>query len=255
VRADWHFHDTADPLVRYLRDRRLRVALDAALRLTGRSPGQMSALIVCGGVGGEGTYLKNIGFRDVTVSDFSEEALAICRARDPRLQTVLLDAEQADLPDASFDVVLVQDGLHELRRPAVGLTEMLRLSRRAAIVIEPHQGLVARLFGTRWEYHEGVANYVFRWSRHDLQDVVFSFLRDPAVVVNVTRLWDHNVVVGRVARFAGGGRLGLLLARTTYFALDTLFAGLGNMMVAVIVKPDRTPPKPGSEQHGGDRGH
>ena len=176
----------------------------------------------------------------MTVSDFSRHALAICSARDSRLETCLSDAERYDLPDESFDVVLVQDGLHELRRPTAGLTEMLRLSRSIAIVIEPYDGLVGRLFGTKWEVHGGVANYVFRWRRRLVKDIVHSFLRSDAVTVRVSRMWDHNVMVGRVARLAGRGAAAAAVARAVYFVLNTFFAGLGNMMVAVIVKPDRT---------------
>jgi SAM-dependent methyltransferase len=239
ARSDWHFHDTQDPLVRYLRDRRIRLAMKQAAAMTGRAPRELTALVVCGGVGGEGTYLKNLGCRSVTVSDFSSRALEICRARDRRLETHLLDAEHADLPDGCFDVVLVQDGLHELRRPTVGLTEMLRMSRLITIVIEPHDGFVGRLFGTRWEFHEGVANYVFRWNGPLVESVTHSFLRAPDVSVGVTRLWDHNVVVGRVARLAGGGAASLMAARAMYFLLDAVLAGLGNMMIAVIVQNPR----------------
>jgi hypothetical protein len=236
--ADWQFHDSNDPLVRYLRDRRIRIALTQALAMTGRAPEQLTALVVCGGVGGEGTYLKNLGCRSVTVSDFSRHALEICHARDSRLHTHLSDAEGSDLPNESFDIVLVQDGLHELARPTLGLTEMLRLSRLVTIVIEPHDGIVARLFGTTWEVHGDVVNYVFRWNRRLVERVVRSFLRTRAVTVRVTRFWDHNVVVGRVARLLGGGAASVALARAVYFILDALFIGLGNMMVAVIVKAD-----------------
>jgi len=242
TRADWQFHDTKEPLVRYLRDRRIQLSLKQAIAMTGRSPQELTALVVCGGVGGEGTYLKNLGCRSVTVSDFSRHALEICRSRDSRLETRLSDAEHTDLPDESFDIVLVQDGLHELRRPTLGLTEMLRLSRLIIIVIEPYDGLVGRLFGTTWEVHGGVVNYVFRWNRRLVEDVVRSFLRAPAVTVRVTRLWDHNVIVGRVARLAGRGSVAVAVARTIYFVLDTLCGGLGNMMLAVIVKRDRTGP-------------
>ena len=74
-------------------------------------------------------------------------ALDVCKARDPRLDTRQMDAEALDVPDNSYDIVLVQDGLHELRRPVLGLTEMLRVARRAVIVIEPHTGVVAGLLG------------------------------------------------------------------------------------------------------------
>lgn len=249
TRADWDFHDTREPLIRYLRDRRIRIALTQALAITGRSPEDLTALVVCGGVGGEGTYLKNLGCRSVTVTDFSQHALEICRERDPRLETRVADAEHHDLPDESFDIVLVQDGLHELRRPTVGLTEMLRLSRLATIVIEPYDGIVGRRFGTRWEAHGGVINYVFRWNKRLVGDVVCSFLRAPAVTTRVIRLWDHNVIVGRMARLAGRGAAGVVVARAIYFALDTVFAGLGNMMIAVVVKGERERAGAGSNAH------
>jgi ubiquinone/menaquinone biosynthesis C-methylase UbiE len=240
---DWAFHDTADPVMRYLRDRRLGVAVDALIEGTGLVPEQWTALVVCGGVGGEGTYLANRGCRSVVVSDFSTHALEICARRDRRLRTLQLNAEALELPDNSYDVVLVQDGLHELRRPVLGLTEMMRVARRAVAVIEPHQGIVARMIGTVWEKHEGQdaaghvgENYVFRWNNQFFTDVARSYLLREATAVNVIRFWDHNVTIGRVARLAGGGRPGLLAARATYGLLDGLTWWMGNALVGIVLK-------------------
>jgi hypothetical protein len=240
---DWEFHDTADPVMRYLRDRRLGVAVNALSERTGLLPEQWTALVVCGGVGGEGTYLANRGCKSVLVSDFSAHALEICARRDPRLRTLQLNAEALDVPDNSFDVVLVQDGLHELRRPVLGLTEMLRVARRAVAVIEPHGGIVARMLGTVWEQHEGDdgaggsgKNYVFRWNARFLADVARSYLLDEAKDVHVIRFWDHNVTIRRVADLAGGGRRGLLAARATYGVLDGVVPWMGNAMVGIVTK-------------------
>lgn len=240
---DWEFHDTADPVMRYLRDRRLGVAVNALSKRIGLLPEQWTALVVCGGVGGEGTYLANRGCQSVVVSDFSAHALEICARRDPRLRTLQLNAEALDLPDNTFDVVLVQDGLHELRRPVLGLTEMLRVARRAVAVIEPHGGIVARMLGTVWEQHEGDdgaggsgKNYVFRWNARFLADVARSYLLDEAKDVHVIRFWDHNVTIRRVADLAGGGRRGLLAARATYGVLDGVVPWMGNAMVGIVTK-------------------
>jgi SAM-dependent methyltransferase len=241
---DWQVHDTRDPILRYLRDRRLQVGVDYLCKRTGQSLKDWDALVVCGGVGGEGTYLANRGFRSVTVSDFSAQALEICRARDPRLQTVQLNAEALALPDNSYDVVLVQDGLHELRRPVLGLTEMLRVARRAAIIVEPHSGIIARLFGTVWEQHETgergggdhAENYVFRWDAHRLRDVTRSYLMKDAVDVTAIRFWDHNVSLRRVADLVGGGRLGLTTVKAAYLALNMGLWWMGNAMVGIVLK-------------------
>jgi ubiquinone/menaquinone biosynthesis C-methylase UbiE len=250
--GDWAFHDTSDPVMRYLRDRRLRVAVDALIEAMGLQPEQWTALVVCGGVGGEGTYLANRGCRSVVVSDFSAHALGICERRDPRLRTRQLNAEALDVPDDSYDVVLVQDGLHELRRPVLGLTEMMRVARRAVAVIEPHRGIVSHLFGRVWERHEdhypeaeageGAAadrvgeNYVFRWNAQLFTDVARSYLMKEASDVKVIRFWNHHPIVGRVAGLAGGGRLGLLAARATYGLLDRTAWWIGNAMVGIVTK-------------------
>jgi hypothetical protein len=141
--------------------------------------------------------------------------------------------------------VLVQDGLHELRRPVLGLTEMLRVARRAVVVIEPHGGLVARLMGTVWEVHEdgngiggpGTAqNYVFRWNRRVFRDVARSYLLDEVAKVEVVRFWDHNVTVRRLAEGVGGGRLGLAAAKATYMALNAGLWWMGNAMAGIVLK-------------------
>jgi len=243
--SDWEFHDTADPIVRYLRDRRLQIAIDHLCTRTGETPDRWSALVVCGGVGGEGTYLANRGCRSVAVSDFSSAALEICKQRDPRLATVQQNAEALTVPDNAYDVVLVQDGLHELRRPTLGLSEMLRVARRAAVVIEPHGGIVARLLGTVWERHDGdgsdaaggkAQNYVFRWNRQVFTDVTRSYLLDEAKDVDVVRFWDHNVMIRRVADMVGGGRLGLATAKGAYGLLDAGLWWMGNAMVGIVLK-------------------
>src|SRR5665647_2867722 len=77
----WEGHHTSDPLTRYLRDRRLRVGLHILKKVGRLDPANQTALLVCGGVGGEGTFLRTFGFQDVTVSDLSKEALEHCRRR------------------------------------------------------------------------------------------------------------------------------------------------------------------------------
>jgi SAM-dependent methyltransferase len=234
----WDFHDTPDPLTRYLRDRRLSIAL-AMLRAHMPDPYEsLSALVVCGGVGGEGTFLARQGFGEVTVSDFSDAALAICQERDPRLRTIRLDAEAVELADGSFDVVLVQDGLHHLTRPTLGLSEMLRVARRAVIVIEPHSGITGRIFGTTWEEEEGATNYVFRWNKHLLREVTYSYLVNPDVVVCAKRIWDHGGVMARMTSVVKPRRFAVGVARGSYGILNTVARPLGNMFVAVVVKAE-----------------
>jgi SAM-dependent methyltransferase len=228
------FHDDPDPLIRFVRDRRLNLAIGELRRRIGDSLAECSVLVVCGGVGGEATHMARRGFTNVTNSDYSANALDQCRQRDPRLKTVRLDAERMDLDDESFDLVVVQDGLHHLRRPALGLNEMLRVAKRGVVVIEPHRGLVGRVLGQEWEDIAGTRNYVFRWDADVFAQVIRSQLvRDPADLACI-RLWDHGQHVHRVATRLPP-RLRLATAKLIYLALRP-FSRVGNMFVGVAVK-------------------
>lgn len=243
-RVRWAFHDSADPLVRYVRDRRLKFAIRTLGRRGASDVAPLSVLVVCGGVGGEGTFLANAGFGHVTVSDIAPAALQICRERDARLDTLELDAQDLALPEGAFDVVLVQDGLHHLTRPVTGFNEMLRVARLAVVVIEPYESLVGHLLGQTWERQGDAVTYVFRWERRLIRDVARSQLGNAVRDARVMRLWDHSSTVERVAM--KGARLlsrdqppsrdrGHQLARCLYGLLRPL-DWCGNNMVAVVMK-------------------
>jgi SAM-dependent methyltransferase len=236
-RDDWSFHVTSDPLIRFLRDRRMRIALDVLRKRGLLDTARQSVLVVCGGVGGEGVFLRRFGFSDVTVTDLSDAALAVCGRLDPRLKTMPVNAEDmAQIPDAGYDLVLVQDGLHHLPRPVLGFTEMLRIARTAVIVIEPHDSLVGKLIGTEWERHGEAVNYVFRWNHSMLKQATLSYLLQSDAVVLSRRVWDHNVAVGRMVKRLPE-RWRLTAAKGIYGALSPVNR-LGNMMVGVVVKAD-----------------
>lgn len=236
----WAYHDTEDPLTRYVRDRRVRLAIKTLTRLTGATPNQLTALVVCGGVGGEGTLLANLGFEAVTVSDFSESALAVCRRRDARLEAALLNAEQINLPDQYYSVVRVQDGLHHLPRPALGYTEMPRVAKVAAIVIEPHRSLVGHWFGTEWEKQDQAINYVFRWDHEVFKQLTYSYLLQAVETIHTIRLWDHCLVMDRVGRVFGGGSFGTRVVRAAYWLLNAFGWWLGNMFIGIAIRPSQT---------------
>jgi ubiquinone/menaquinone biosynthesis C-methylase UbiE len=233
----WDFNFTDDRLIRFLRDRRLTVALKL-LASHGAARLHDSVLVVCGGVGGEGVFLLNHGYGDVTVSDISPSALAICSEREPRLKTRVLDAEDMrEVADGEYDMVLVQDGLHHLPRPVLGFTEMLRVARRSVVVIEPHEGLVAKTLGTTWEQHDDAVNYVFRWTGGFWAAVARSYLGKEADVAHV-RLWDHSGALHRAVSILPE-RFRLRAAKLAYGVLAPANRA-GQMMVGVVVKSPST---------------
>jgi ubiquinone/menaquinone biosynthesis C-methylase UbiE len=232
---NWSFWDDPHPLTRYILERRMRIGIEYLMKLTNTTPADWDVLVVCGGVGGEGTVLANMEFRSVTVSDISENALQVCRVRDSRLKTILLNGENLDLPDNSYDLVIVQDGLHHLPRPVLGLTEMIRVAKKAAIFIEPHTGIVADVLGQEWEDNNGTINYVFRWDKTLLEQTIKSYILQMPCHIKAIRLWNHNIVMSKLANLFGGDKTGLFVVKLAYFLLDAIFGKIGNMMVGVIV--------------------
>lgn len=228
---------TGDPFLRYVRERRLTIALADLRRMLGSDVRSCSVLVVCGGVGREASFFAERGFSDVTNSDFSPAALAACGRRDPRLKTMTLDAESLDLPDGAYDIVVVQDGLHHLPRPVQGLNEMVRVARQAVVVIEPHVSLVGTLLGTMWERQGDAVNFVFRWDGRLFRQVVLSQLLERPVTFRCRRLWDHNVWMTRLFGRIPGARLRILLVRLFYAALR-LVPRSGNMFIGVLVTRD-----------------
>lgn len=236
----FEFHFTKDKLVRYLRDRRLNIGLKYLLsEYPKKDLLNWKVLIVCGGVGGEGVFFLSAGFKDVTSSDFSSNANTLANrlcshAGVTDLKTILLNAESAYLDEDSYDLVVVQDGLHHLPRPALGFTEMLRVAKKAVMVIEPYDSLVGNLIGTEWEGHSGAINYVYRWNRKMIGQTVKSYLLKNYRSIKVIRVWDHNLTINKIVhKFPARFRLGL--AKTIYSILS-VFNFSGNNMVAVVTK-------------------
>jgi ubiquinone/menaquinone biosynthesis C-methylase UbiE len=230
------YWDSSESLARYLLDRRLNIGVEHLMKVADSSPSSWDVLVVCGGVGGEGTVLANMRFKSVTVSDFSKNALRVCEERDDRLETRILNAENLDLAKESFDLVVVQDGLHHLPRPVLGFTEIIRVAKKGAIVIEPHSGIVANLLGRVWEEVGDTVNYVFRWDKELVEQVTRSYILQAPCYIKTIRLWNHNEAMDKLGKLFGGGHAGLLVVKSCYFVLDLLFGRLGNMAVVLLLK-------------------
>lgn len=231
----FEFNFTDDKLTRYIRDRRLNVGLNyLKSRYSKTDLENWKVLIICGGVGGEGAFFMKAGFKDVTLSDFSNNSLAMANILAPQLKTILLNAEAPELESDAYDLIVVQDGLHHLPRPALGFTEMLRVAKKAVMVIEPYESLVGNVIGTEWEVHGTAINFVYRWNRNMVEQTVKSYLLREYNSIKVFRLWHHDTVIHNFAnKFPK--RLRVSAAKTICFFLS-LINFWGNMMVAIVTK-------------------
>lgn len=226
-------------MTRYITFWRLAESIERFRALAGASfSEQSSVLFLCAGEGAEASVCYDVlGLRNVTFSDISPVAVTTGLNRDSRLKGFAADAENTGLNDASYDLVIVQDGLHHLRSPVRGFTEMLRIARLGAIFIEPHDALIGRLIGTEWEGHGDAVNYVFRWTRRLVQQAASSYLGQHDDFVNLSfSYWHHNIVYARLGELVGGGERGVRFVRAIKFALDHLLRGCGNQLSGIILK-------------------
>jgi SAM-dependent methyltransferase len=224
-----------DAFTRYIFEWRIRIAIDR-LQKRGASLGPDSRfLILCAAEGHEGSVLCDLGFRNVTVSDISPVALRVALHRDPRLRGQVLLAEELDLPAVAFDIVLVQDGLHHLRSPVQGFTEMLRVCAHAAIFLEPHDSWVGRTIGTKWERNGDAVNYVFRWSRSLVENIASSYLGQDRFQNLSFSFWHHTPRYAQLGKYLGGERLAIAAVRSLKFVLDHTLQ-FGNQFCGIILK-------------------
>jgi hypothetical protein len=230
---------TSDPLVQYLVTWRIRTLITILRESCGnRFDLDSPILLMCSGEGLEGSLLCDLGYRNVTVSDISSRGVDAATARDARLAGIVLDAEHVSLAPSSYDVVLVQDGLHHLQSPVAGFTSMLATARICAAFLEPHRSAVGRLFGTRWERNGDAVNWVFRWDRLLVEQIASSYLGPDAFDNLSFSFWHHNVVLERLCRTLGGRRGGVAVARLVKATLDRAAGRFGNQFCGLVIKRD-----------------
>jgi SAM-dependent methyltransferase len=225
-----------DKMTRYIVRWRMEEAIRRLFRADATLSYTCSVLVLCAAEGYEGTVLADMGFTDVTVSDLSEGAARIAVSRDSRLKARVLNAEETGLPAQSYDIVVVQDGLHHLQRPVQGFTEMLRVASRVVIFLEPHVSLVARLIGTKWETNGVAVNYVFRWTNSLVQDVGSSYLGRGAFRNLSFSCWHHNIVFAKAGERLGGGPFAIACIRLVKAGMDFFLSRMGNQFCALIIK-------------------
>jgi SAM-dependent methyltransferase len=156
--------------------------------------------------------LRAAGFSQITLSNYGGgiewDRVAVVAEQFPVLK---LDAEQIDLPDGSFDVVFAHEMLHHCRSPHRALCEMLRISRRYVVFMEPNDSWLMRQL-VRWRlsfpfeievvvdqnYSSGgvrntpIPNLIYRWNAREVWKTVSAFLPEEIVLIHAHPYWELN---------------------------------------------------------------
>lgn len=195
----------------------------------------ISVLSICCGDGPEGEFLYKLG-ADVTVSDFSPEAVKAAKRRCKYLKGVVADAEDLPFKDNSFDLVIVRHGLHHIPHPFKGLDEMNRVSKKGFIFIEAQRNFVTKLlirFKLAEEYEES-GNFVYRFTRGEVKQ----FMNDKKISnYKISTFWAYHFefltqhIYPRL-----NFKLAYYLFVFFFYLFNFVFGYLGNSMVVVAVK-------------------
>lgn len=145
-------------------------------------------LIVCGNQDDD-KVLKKLHFTNYLITS-AYKKLAIVKNYQQA------DAQQLPFKDQSFDVVIVNAGLHHCDSPHRALNEMYRVTNRTLIVHEAQDTWLVRFLvklGIILDYETGavackggglndtaIPNFVYRWTKREVRKTINSY--DPAKI-------------------------------------------------------------------------
>jgi ubiquinone/menaquinone biosynthesis C-methylase UbiE len=156
-------------------------------------PGTSWLTIGDGRYGSDAYYLLQKGFK-VMATDISDAALKIGAEKGFIKDYHKENAEHLSFADKVFDYSLCKEALHHFPRPFAAIYEMLRVSRKGIVLIEPcdmyvfstsrqiffrrlieklsHIGFFRKILGdVKRHTYEDAGNYVYKISRRELEKV------------------------------------------------------------------------------------
>lgn len=172
----------------------------------------------------------------------------------------VIDARQLPFADEEFDHVVAHAGLHHTSRPHQAVCEMYRVAKRNVVFFESQDSLLMRIaarLGVASDYEinsnlllggQGgvddsmVPNYIYRWTRREVEKLVRSV--DPAREPKLRFFseWGIRVHLRRLLAMVGfGGLSEPVRERFTDLvikSLNLLTGGQGNALAVCIGKPD-----------------
>ena len=191
-----------DPLSRLLdqesihawRHERMYRLLDPLLAWGGRW------LTVGDGIGTDANWLGRQG-AEVVASDIGDALLKQAQERGFIGEYRRENAEQIQLPDNAFEFALCKEAYHHFPRPYLAVYEMLRVSSKAIVFIEPQDpiqqmplllwfknildrfapGLLSRIWKNQYSF-ETVGNYVYKISEREMEKVAMGMAL-PAIAI------------------------------------------------------------------------
>jgi len=181
--------------VDYWRHKRMYASFDPIIKAF---PKSAWLTIGDGRYGTDANYLAGAGVQKVVASDISETFLAKAKQDGFIKEYSVQNAEKMTFDNESFDFVAIKEAYHHFPRPMIALYEMLRVAKKAIVLIEPQDehALVPTKAKTRLLYrwlwqsfknkvkgwmgrpvfyehgqYEPVGNYVYSISKREIEKI------------------------------------------------------------------------------------
>jgi len=230
-------------------------------------------VLIVGGSAEDEQTLRQAGFKHIVNSNLPTDMDRMAGGDSAREQHLALDAEQLELPTDSFDLVFASEVLHHCASPHRALCEMIRVSRRYVLFMEPNDSLamnalVKMKFSFPYElsavidheYQSGglrdsnIPNFIYRWNEHEVFKTVSAYIPERMFSVRGYPYWDFRVSkedldlrkatrIGSITSVMGTGNF-ISLLRAAQFFLNWIpgLSGQGNKFFCCIEKsPDLKP--------------
>lgn len=142
--------------------------------------------------GKEAIYFQKQGV-PVVATDIDAKLLKHLQSKGIIPEVDTQNLEGLTYTDRSFDFVFAKETLHHLPKPFLGLYEMLRVAKKAVVLIEPQDPKVsenlsvqadgakeeyeALLFNNRDFFFEPMGNYIYRFSKREIEKVAMGLQR------------------------------------------------------------------------------
>ena len=177
ISESWFKRDTAD----YWRHAR---SYEIA-KILGGQPGEKWLTVGDGRFGLDSIRLREGGVAEVMPTDISEDLLKAAQEQGLITRYRVENAERLTFPDHAFDFVFCKEAFHHFPRPMLALYEMLRVSTKGVILIEPNdrsrsvlrraKAALNAVLGRRAHMdalsYEEDGNYIFSISRREIEKV------------------------------------------------------------------------------------
>ncbi len=215
-------------------------------------PDRHSTVLIVAGGDTDHAIFAALGFNRVTISNLDS------RMNGSEFQPYdwrFLDAEHLELTDGSYDYVVVHAGLHHLRSPHRGLTEMYRVARKGVVFLESRDSLTMRLIERLnltqpYEhaavfYSEGkfggvtnseIPNYVYRWTEREVEKTISSY----SPTVRHRFRYRYGVGAPSTLKLERGNvlrRLLVMLAVPAFRVFTAVFPRERNLFACFVEKP------------------